>query len=56
MKSKTTFSINQSSMAFLIGMLLCISSVSITVSAQNMQDTIIAHFNLLREFGIRKYL
>ena len=49
MKSKTTFSINQSSMAFLIGMLLCISSVSITVSAQNMQDTIIAHFNLLEK-------
>ena len=49
MKSKTTFSINQSSMAFLIGMLLCISSAPVTVSAQNMQDTIIAHFNLLEK-------
>lgn len=49
MKSKTTFSINQSSMAFLIGMLLCISSAPVTVSAQSMQDTIIAHFNLLEK-------
>ena len=46
MKSKTTFLIDKGLRVFFAGILSSLFSLS--ASAQNMQDTIIAYFNLLK--------
>lgn len=50
MKSKTIFFSKRSSIAFIFGMLSYFASLS----AQDMQDTIIAHFNLLEKIPQEK--
>ena len=45
MKNKTTFSIHRGLIAFFFGILFCFSPLS----GQNVQDTIIAYFNLLEK-------
>ena len=45
MKNKTTFSIHRGLIAFFFGILFCFAPLS----GQNVQDTIIAYFNLLEK-------
>ena len=50
MKNKTTFSIHRGLIAFFFGILFCFAPLS----GQNVQDTIIAYFNLLEKIPQEK--